>query len=337
MKLTGSGLRHVLVLTLMLGAAAGEPAMAQDMALCSRLYAQLDQYDSQEIAAVPAGRYDAAIVQQRQKVDQIRSDLYSLDCGGSIIVFGNRTQAMCRRISAALAREEAQLDRLLLQRQNAPRPKASGARQRIIAALRANGCPPDDGVRIRQSIGIDTEQELIDLGDPYARYRTMCVRTCDGYYFPVSFSASPLEFDRDAQRCATMCPGADVSLFFHRVPDQESEDMVSVADQTPYRSLPTAFAYRSGNTDNPQCGCELGPPPDEIVDAPGLGRSIIIITPPKDEDGEPDPEAVVVEPQPPAPTREIDPNRRVRVVGPKFLPDQSEAIDLQAPVPTGDP
>lgn len=34
------------------------------------------------------------------------------------------------------------------------------------------------------------------------------------------------------------------------------------------------------------------------------------------------------EPQP------IDPNRRVRAVGPAFFPDQSEAIDLQSPVPT---
>ncbi len=34
------------------------------------------------------------------------------------------------------------------------------------------------------------------------------------------------------------------------------------------------------------------------------------------------------------PAREIDPERRVRVIGPKFLPDQSEAIDLRAPVPS---
>ena len=336
MKLTGSGLRYVLVLVAILTTAAGGQAMAQDMALCSRLQAQLDQYGSREIGAVPAGGYDAAIIEKRQRIEQIRSDLYSLDCGGSIIVFGNRTQAMCRRISAALAREEAQLDRLLLQRHNAPRPEASGARQRILAALRANGCPPDDGVRIRQSIGIETEQNLIDPGDPYARYRTMCVRTCDGYYFPVSFSASPLEFDRDAERCATMCPGADVSLFFHRVPDQESEDMVSVADQTPYRSLPTAFAYRSGSADNPQCSCQPGPPADDLAVSPGGSRSIIIITPPGNDDDKPE-DAAAVETQPAAPAREIDPNRRVRVVGPKFLPDQSEAIDLQAPVRTGDP
>ncbi|MCY6380311.1 DUF2865 domain-containing protein [Hoeflea prorocentri] len=335
MKLTGPGLRHVLVLAAMLSVSFGERATAQDMALCERLYAQLDQYDSREIAAVPANSYDAAIVEQRQKVEQIRSDLYSLDCGGSIIVFGNRTEAMCRRISSVLAREEAQLDRLLLQRQNAPRTASPGARQRILSALRANGCPPDDGVRIRQSIGVEPEQDLIDLGDPYTRYRTMCVRTCDGYYFPVSFSASPLEFDRDARRCATMCPAADVSLFFHRVPDQDSEDMVSVADQTPYRSLPTAFAYRTGSVDDPQCTCRAGPLDDDIAVAPGGSRSIIIITPPKDNDDKPD-ETVTIKPEPEAPSREIDPNRRVRVVGPKFLPDQSEAIDLQAPAPTGD-
>ena len=34
---------------------------------------------------------------------------------------------------------------------------------------------------------------------PFATYRTICVRLCDGYYFPVSFSTLPNHFQRDAQ------------------------------------------------------------------------------------------------------------------------------------------
>ena len=168
--------------------------------------------------AVPVYRNDAAIRQQRQKIDKIRSDLYSLDCGGgSIIVFNNRTQSMCRRVAAALDREEAELERLLRQRNAAaaPAPRGSAARQRILAALRANGCPEDDGVRIRQSLDLEGDENLIDLDDPYSRYRTVCVRTCDGYYFPVSFSASPLQFVSDAQRCA---PGGGCGPLFSQGP-----------------------------------------------------------------------------------------------------------------------
>ncbi|WP_419912864.1 DUF2865 domain-containing protein [Hoeflea sp.] len=310
-------------------------AVAQDAALCSRLRAQLDRFDDGEVAAVPVYRNDAAIRQQRQKIDKIRSDLYSLDCGGgSIIVFNNRTQSMCRRVAAALDREEAELERLLRQRNAAaaPAPRGSAARQRILAALRANGCPEDDGVRIRQSLDLEGDENLIDLDDPYSRYRTVCVRTCDGYYFPVSFSASPLQFVSDAQRCAEMCPAADVDLYFHKVPDQESEDMVSAVDQTPYRDLPTAFAYRtSDRSDDPQCTCQASAPIEDIAVEQDSGRSIVVISPENKPDDE---NAKQPETAEQAPAREIDPTRRVRVVGPKFLPDQSEAIDLRAPVPS---
>lgn len=83
-------------------------------------------------------------------------------------------------------------------------------------------------------------------------YRTLCVRTCDGYYFPISFTTSSRNFKRDQAVCAAMCPAADVRLYVHRNPGEESEDMVSV-DGEPYAKLETAFSYRESY--NPSCGC----------------------------------------------------------------------------------
>ena len=40
---------------------------------------------------------------------------------------------------------------------------------------------------------------------PFATYRTLCVRLCDGYYFPVSFSTLPNHFQRDAELCQSRC------------------------------------------------------------------------------------------------------------------------------------
>ena len=37
-------------------------------------------------------------------------------------------------------------------------------------------------------------------------FRTLCVRTCDGYYFPISFSTISDQFATDAQSCQNMCP-----------------------------------------------------------------------------------------------------------------------------------
>jgi len=44
--------------------------------------------------------------------------------------------------------------------------------------------------------------------------------------------------------------------------------------------------------------------------------------------GNPAAEAAAIEPTP-----AMDKDRKVRVVGPKFLPDPSKALDLQAPAP----
>jgi hypothetical protein len=78
---------------------------------------------------------------------------------------------------------------------------------------------------------------------PFATYRTLCVRLCDGYYFPVSFSTLPNHFQRDAQLCQSQC-AAPAELYYHQNPGGAVEQMVSVGSQQPYTSLKSAFRYR---------------------------------------------------------------------------------------------
>jgi hypothetical protein len=78
---------------------------------------------------------------------------------------------------------------------------------------------------------------------PFATYRTLCVRSCDGYYFPVSFSTLPNHFQRDAQLCQSQC-AAPAELYYHQNPGGSVEQMVSFGSQQPYTSLRTAFRYR---------------------------------------------------------------------------------------------
>jgi len=88
-------------------------------------------------------------------------------------------------------------------------------------------------------------------------FRTLCVRTCDGYYFPISFSTQRKYFARDEKACSAMCPGTEVKLYYHDVKEEESEDMVSVDTDTPYAALPTAFDYRTlGTKTPPGCTCQ---------------------------------------------------------------------------------
>ncbi len=84
-------------------------------------------------------------------------------------------------------------------------------------------------------------------------YRTMCVRTCDGFYFPVSFSTSQDGFGRDAAVCRSMCPAAEAQLFVHRNPGETVENLVSV-DGLPYADLPNANRFRTAYVEG--CGCQ---------------------------------------------------------------------------------
>lgn len=87
------------------------------------------------------------------------------------------------------------------------------------------------------------------------RYRTMCVRMCDGYFFPVSFSARRKDFRRDASVCSQRCPDQG-KLFFVSSPRGQLRHARSRDGQV-YRKLKTAFRYRKERVKN--CACRPEP------------------------------------------------------------------------------
>lgn len=97
-----------------------------------------------------------------------------------------------------------------------------------------------------------------DSGFPQERpetFRTLCVRTCDGYYYPISFSTMRSEFARDADKCTASC-GSEARLFYHPNPGGKVEDMVDLMGLG-YASLPNAFKYRQSLASD--CACKPQP------------------------------------------------------------------------------
>ena len=93
-------------------------------------------------------------------------------------------------------------------------------------------------------------------------YRTMCVRLCDGYYFPISFATTRNKFEDDAKRCERQCPSRS-RLYVYRNPGEDLEHMVDLQDE-PYAQLPTAFRFQTAY--NSQCTCRGNPwDPEEIA------------------------------------------------------------------------
>ena len=102
-------------------------------------------------------------------------------------------------------------------------------RDRLRNILQRNGCD------VPSSRGGGTE---------YAGsgYRTLCMRTCDGYYFPISFSTSRSRFKIDEAVCQSMYGGAPAELFVHSN-GSPSDTAVSLKGE-PMMASTNAFAYR---------------------------------------------------------------------------------------------
>ncbi len=75
-------------------------------------------------------------------------------------------------------------------------------------------------------------------------YRTMCVRTCDGYYFPVSFATGRGGLKKDAQTCRSSC-GAPARLYYYPNPGGEIKDMISYRGKKKYQKLKNAFLFKT--------------------------------------------------------------------------------------------
>lgn len=88
-------------------------------------------------------------------------------------------------------------------------------------------------------------------------YRTMCVRLCDGFYWPVSFSVTKDRFEVDASTCARSCGGVDqAKLFVYRNPGSDIESMEDLDGQA-YRKLKTAFLFKTKY----EASCKCRPDP----------------------------------------------------------------------------
>jgi len=81
----------------------------------------------------------------------------------------------------------------------------------------------------------------------------VCVRTCDGGYFPISFSTVPSRFADDERTCRALCPATEASLYAYRNPGEDINQAVSVNGQ-PYTTLANAFRFRTEF--NPACSCK---------------------------------------------------------------------------------
>jgi hypothetical protein len=236
--------------------------------VCVRLEAQLATIDRSNVdpsRADQVRRAEDTANRQQAELDRLSAQARRMGCEGRgfFSLFGGHP-AQCGPLNNQIQQARANLDRTLGELQQARGNSGDRETQRrsILAALGQSDCGPqyrqfaNRGGGFFDSLFGNTIGTIINPNPGPSdgnTYRTICVRTCDGYYFPISYSTVPGKFADDEKVCHAMCPAAEVSLYTYRNPGEDVAQAISTGGQT-YSELPSAFAYRKAY--NPTCGCK---------------------------------------------------------------------------------
>jgi Protein of unknown function (DUF2865) len=238
---------------------------------CLRLESQLAAIDRGGASLDPARaeqikRYEDAAAKQQGELDRLGEQSRRLGCqGGGFFALFSGQSPQCGPLNNQIQQVRANIDRYLMeiQRLQGNSGEREAQRRGILVALGQNDCGP----QYRQYAHGSGPGGVFDRlfggnfgsnfgGTPDASsagtYRTLCVRTCDGYYFPISYSTVPTRFAEDERLCQRLCPASETILFSHRNPGEDVTRAVSSGGRL-YSDLPQAFSYRKQL--NPACSC----------------------------------------------------------------------------------
>jgi hypothetical protein len=248
------------------GLFATSGAMAQN-ADCARLQAA--------IASAPrggGGNFQAAIDHQRAELSRTSAYARALGCENQkFLFFGSDPPAQCGEVKGQISRMEASLADLqarsgggradLIARYNAECLNSPKQPTNILEAIFGGGgrspfgsttsasipaSPEDQQQSIENSIENEKKHANVSAGS-YA----VCVRTCDGSFFPVSYSGAGSRTDSLEDVCRSLCPNADMALYSFPFGGTIAQAASSAGE--PYVDLPNALKFQQSF--DPSCSC----------------------------------------------------------------------------------
>ncbi|MCX2723220.1 DUF2865 domain-containing protein [Roseibium salinum] len=254
------------------------PAADASAASCSSLQAELRRLESGSASQSPAAqKWTSAKARQQEALTAAQRDAGYLGCANSSTPECKSLNGKIKQMKTNLAAIERQLAKsgggssastgrlrqikasLASQNCNAP-ARAQDARSRtdegqprsLLSRLfggqsqqprqtvsARSGDPGIRAVRSQHSSSISSAR--IPTG---GTFRTLCVRTCDGYFFPLSFSTGKNHLPYDEARCSEICPAAPTELYVYRNPGGDRSQMISLAGKL-YSEQPFANRYKA--------------------------------------------------------------------------------------------
>jgi hypothetical protein len=240
--------------------AGSTAALAQQGLDCNQLLGQIRSLDQANAQSNP---YAAAVQKQRVELSRSGGYAHSIGCDRQqFLFFGSPPPAQCPQLNAQIERMRANLSQL---EANAARSGNSPQRQQLAARYNAycrqqrprgffeslfgDGNPnpaPGDAVPGEVPPADQTPPK------PAGGSEALCVRTCDGGFFPLIYSAQHANPDTLTDLCKASCPNAEVKVYT-RVPGQEVKTAVGL-DGSPYMDLPAALKFEKSY--DPACTCK---------------------------------------------------------------------------------
>ena len=264
------------------------PARAES-AYCNDLKAEIAQAGGGGDSA----RYRAAAAKQQVELGRTAAYARSIGCERQqFLFFGEAPPPQCAQINARVAQMQANLAALQQRSGDNGRKVALTARydaqcrerSRVtpaaappleasrgffeemfgLAPPREAGAPPDTPplnrtppIRAQPEDDPLNETEGSEQGDNHlGGALAICVRQCDGGFFPVSYSARRANLEELATLCKALCPNAEVALYTKSLWG-ELNSAVSMSGES-YGDHPNALKFQK--TRVPACGCK---PPDK--------------------------------------------------------------------------
>ncbi len=235
-------------------------AMTQQQLYCRQLERQLGPGWQQAVAGrdlVPRIQAQMAKADQAYRRGLAAAD--QSDCYDYFLFSKTwRETAQCNQIRSQIDGAQRALTDLNRQRQQASAAQDNNSRQDALVAELARyrcGAQYEAAVSHRNDgaqSGFWTEGEGLApdgsnfgtgiLGVPGSTYRTICVRMCDGYYFPINFATTEGSFGADEETCQRQC-GSPSKLYYYPNPGGEVQQALAL-DGSPYTALHNAFRYR---------------------------------------------------------------------------------------------
>lgn len=178
----------------------------------------------------------------------------SMDRGGCyerLFIFGRalKRNPRCLKLNANVEDARRHLARLQERRKSLKRGGGNKRRQNELRqALQRNGC---SGGAPRRSGGLfdffgggaqEYQSPVYRSVNPNGRYHSVCVRLCDGFYFPISYSTYGSRLEQDKVQCEQNC-AAPAELYVYRNPGQEIQQAISLQGSA-YMDLPVALKFR---------------------------------------------------------------------------------------------